>query len=160
MLRPIRFYLHTNTNEFMKTKLINMQRLAKIAFWIEAILSQFAGFLIHFFSPIAPFIALTTLLVFADQFTGRRAARKRGESMTSRGMYRTVEKLALYLVLILTSEAVYLVMIADTMPMLHITYGVMVQIAGVELKSNVENVNSANGTNINISALWQMFTKK
>jgi hypothetical protein len=138
----------------MKTKLISMSRLAKFAFWVEALSSQLAGFMIQFFTPIAPFVALTTFLVFADQFTGRRAA------MTSRGMFRTVEKLTLYLVVIFAAEAVYRVMIADTIPTLHITYGVMAQIAGVELKSNIENVNSANGANININVFLRMFTKK
>lgn len=137
-----------------------MSRLAKIAFWVEAAASQLAGIAVHFLTPIAPFIALTTFLVFADQFTGRRASRKRGEPITSRKMLRTVEKLALYLVVILAAEGVYIVMLQKAIPMLHITYGIMAQICAVELKSNVENLNTVIGTKISIAEGIRSMLKK
>ena len=139
----------------MRTKLIHMNRLIKVAFWFEALASQVAGFTLAFLSPIYPFIAVTTLLVFVDQWTGRQAARKRGEPMTSRGMLRTIEKLLLYLAALIAAEAVYRVFLRDHLPSFHLTYGVAAQIAFTELKSNLENIGTVTGTRIDISALWR-----
>jgi len=136
-----------------------MSRLAKFAFWVETLLSQFAGFLIHFFTPIAPFIIVTTLLVFIDQYTGRRAARKRGEQITSGGMKRTIEKLALYMLSLVAAEAVYRVFLMQTIPSAHLTYGVAAQIAFTELKSNLENVAEVTGTRVNLVAMIRFWKR-
>mgnify|MGYP003441559922 CR=1 FL=1 len=160
MLHPNPVYLHTTQTYYvMKTKLIHMNRIVKIAFWFEAMASQIAGFALAFLSQIYPFIAVTTLLVFVDQFTGRAAARKRGETMTSRGMLRTVEKLMLYLAALITAEAVYFVFLKEKLPSFHITYGVAAQIAFTELKSNFENIGTVTGTTINLTELIRAFKK-
>jgi len=143
----------------MKAKLIHMSRLTKFAFWAESVLSQFAGFLIQFFTPLAPFILVTTLLVFIDQFTGRRAAKKRGEQITSGGMKRTIEKLALYLLSLVAAEAVYRVFLMQSIPQAHLTYGVAAQIAFTELKSNLENVGEVTGTKINLITMIRFWKR-
>ncbi len=60
------------------------------------------GVLFSFFLPIKHFLIFTIFVVFADTITGIKAARKEGKAITSKGLYRTTEKIVVYFTSILT----------------------------------------------------------
>ncbi len=54
------------------------------------------GVLFSFFLPIKHFLIFTIFVVFADTVTGILAAKKRKEPITSKGLYRTSQKILTY----------------------------------------------------------------
>jgi phage-related holin len=84
------------------------------------------------------------MLVFADAVTGVVAAKKRGERITSRGFFRTVQKIVVYMVAILACEGVRLVFV----PGIPVTYTAAAAISVTELKSILENTRTVSGVNI------------
>ena len=97
-----------------------------------------------FFIPIVPFLLFTIVLVGFDLFTGTKAAKSRGEPINSRGLRRTVEKIALYFVAILLGQGITQVF----MPSIPVAYVVAFAIALTEFKSNIENVEQVTGARI------------
>ncbi len=59
------------------------------------------GFIFSFFFPIKHFLLFTIGVVIADTITGIKAARKEGKAITSKGLYRTTEKIVVYFTSIL-----------------------------------------------------------
>ena len=55
------------------------------------------GLIASFIIPIKSFLIFTVFVVFADTVTGIMAAKKRGEEITSKGLYRTSQKCLVYL---------------------------------------------------------------
>lgn len=113
----------------------------------EYIIAYFLSLLIWaklFIVPVAPFLILSVALVFCDLFTGTKAAKKRGEKVTSRGFLRTVQKLVLYFISILLGEGMRLVFF----PSLPVTYAVAFAICITEFQSTIENVEALTGVNI------------
>jgi uncharacterized membrane protein len=102
------------------------------------------GVLFSFFLPIKHFLIFTIFVVFADTVTGILAARKRGEPITSKGLYRTSQKVVVYFVGIMIFEGAK---ITFSLP-LNITYMVAFTIATTELYSISENIKSMTGVNI------------
>jgi uncharacterized membrane protein len=102
------------------------------------------GFIASFFIPIKGFLLFTVFVVFADTITGILAARKRGEAITSKGLYRTSQKIVVYFVGIMIFEGSR---ITFNLP-LNITYMVAFTIATTELYSIAENIRSITGVNI------------
>lgn len=98
--------------------------------------SALFGSLIAFIWNVQPFITLLIILVFADLIVGLFAAKYRKEKITSRGIFRTVEKIVVELVAILACEVVRTTLFA----WVDITYVVVFTIAMAELKSLLENV--------------------
>ena len=62
------------------------------------------GFIFSFIFPIKDFLLFTVAVVFADTITGINAARKEGKAITSKGLYRTTEKIVVYFVSIMIFE--------------------------------------------------------
>jgi len=118
--------------------------MGKLFTHVEALVAWALGFGLGFFTPIAPFITVAVTLVFVDAVTGVRAAAKRKEKITSRGFFRTLEKIFVYTAAILGCEAVRVVFI----PSMPITYGAALAIATTELKSILENTTVVSGTKI------------
>ena len=102
------------------------------------------GVLFSFFLPIQHFLIFTIFVVFSDTVTGIMAARKRGEAITSKGLYRTSQKIVVYFVGIMIFEGSR---ITFNLP-LNITYMVAFTIATTELYSIAENIRSITGVNI------------
>jgi uncharacterized membrane protein len=102
------------------------------------------GVLFSFFLPIKHFLIFTIFVVFADTVTGIMAARKRGEAITSKGLYRTSQKVVVYFVGIMIFHGAS---ITFGLPS-QITYSVSFIIAATELFSISENIKSITGTNI------------
>jgi uncharacterized membrane protein len=102
------------------------------------------GVLFSFFFPIKHFLIFTIFVVFADTVTGIMAARKRNEAITSKGLYRTSQKVVVYFVGIMIFEGA-----KNTFSLpLNITYMVAFTIATTELYSISENIKSMTGVNI------------
>lgn len=112
-------------------------------FWAGYLVGA-AAYILGFFVDIQHFIYLVLLLVGVDMVTGIIAATKRKDKINSRRMARTVEKLLLYLLTIISAQAVKVV-IMDAAP---ITYIVASSIVLVEFKSIIENVESVTDVDI------------
>jgi hypothetical protein len=83
-------------------------------------------------------------VVFADTITGIKASKKQNQIITSKGLYRTTEKIVIYFVAILIFEGA-----KNTFSLpLNITYMVAFTIATTELYSIAENIKSITGVNI------------
>jgi uncharacterized membrane protein len=102
------------------------------------------GVLFSFFLPIKHFLIFTIFVVFADTVTGILAAKKRKEPITSKGLYRTSQKILTYFCGIMIFHGAS---ITFGLPS-QITYSVSFIIAATELFSISENIKSITGTNI------------
>ena len=112
------------------------------------------GFVASFFIPIKGFLLFTVAVVFADTITGIKAARKEGQKISSKGMYRTTEKIVVYFTSILIFE---LAKNTFSIPF-PITYMVAMMISATELFSVAENVQRI--TKVNLNVLITRFFKK
>lgn len=102
------------------------------------------GFIFSFIFPIKHFLLFTFAVVFADTITGIKAARKEGQRISSKGLYRTTEKIVVYFVSIMIFEGA-----KNTFSIpIPITYMVASMIAGTELFSIAENVKRITGVNL------------
>ena len=124
----------------MKTTLINLLQLG----WEKITYAICCGWIFSFFVPIKGFLLFVIAVTFADMVTGIKAARKEGQKISSKGMYRTVEKIVTYYVAIMIFE---LAKITFALPV-PITYMVAFLIATVELYSISENIKRITGVNL------------
>ena len=113
------------------------------------------GVLFSFFLPIQHFLIFTIFVVFSDTVTGIMAARKRGEAITSKGLYRTSQKIVTYFCGIMIFHGAS---ITFGLPS-QITYSVSFIIAATELFSISENIKSITGTNIGTIILKFFFRR-
>jgi len=112
------------------------------------------GFVASFFIPIKGFLLFVIAVTFADMATGIRAAKKEGQKINSRGLYRTIEKLVTYWVGIIIFE-----LTKNTFSLqIPITYMVAFLIATVELYSISENIKRITG--VELGVLITRFFKK
>jgi uncharacterized membrane protein len=102
------------------------------------------GVLFSFFFPIKHFLIFTIFVVFADTVTGIMAAKKRNEAITSKGLYRTSQKVVVYFVGIMIFHGAS---ITFGLPS-QIVYSVSFLISFTELYSISENIKSITGVNI------------
>lgn len=94
------------------------------------------------FAPIKSVMGVTIALIFCDLITGIWAAKKRKEPITSKGISRTLAKIALYECGLAVSFLVHQYMTGDLLPADKLVAGL---IGLVELKSVLENLNTING---------------
>ena len=124
----------------MKTTLINLLHLG----WEKITYAICCGWIFSFFIPIKGFLLFVIAVTFADMVTGIKAARKEGQKINSRGLYRTSEKIAVYFVGIMIFEGA-----KNTFSLpVPITYMVAFLIATVELYSISENIKRITGVNL------------
>ena len=108
-----------------------------------------SGYIFSFFLPIKHFLLFTICAVIADTITGIKASKKEGIKITSKGLYRTTEKIVVYFVSIMIFEGA-----KNTFSIpIPITYMVASMIAGTELFSIAENVKRITGVNIGVLVL-------
>ena len=102
------------------------------------------GFVASFFIPIKGFLLFTVCVVFADTITGIKAAKKENQRISSKGLYRTTEKIIVYFVAILTFEGA-----KNTFSIFFpITYMVAMMISATELFSVAENIKRITGVEL------------
>jgi uncharacterized membrane protein len=102
------------------------------------------GVLFSFFLPIKHFLIFTIFVVFADTVTGIMAAKKRNEPITSKGLYRTSQKVVVYFVGIMIFHGAS---VTFGLPS-QIVYSVSFLISFTELYSISENIKSITGVNL------------
>jgi uncharacterized membrane protein len=124
----------------MKTTLINLLHLG----WEKITYAICCGFIFSFFFPIKHFLLFTIGVVIADTITGIKASKKEGNAITSKGLYRTTEKIVVYFTSILIFHGAQLTF-AIPIPIVYLVSSV---IAGTELFSVAENVKRITGVNL------------
>jgi uncharacterized membrane protein len=112
------------------------------------------GVLFSFYLPIKHFLIFTIFVVFADTVTGIIAAKKRGEKITSKGLYRTSQKVVVYFCGIMIFHGASVTFALPS----QIVYSVSFLIAFTELYSVSENIKSITG--VNIGTIILKFFKK
>ena len=126
----------------MKTTLINLLQLG----WEKITYAICCGWIFSFFIPIKGFLIFTIFVVFADMGTGIMAAKKEGQKINSKGLYRTIEKIVVYFCAILIFEGA-----KNTFSLpFNITYMTAFLIAAVELTSISENIKRITGVNLGV----------
>lgn len=107
---------------------------------------------VSFIMPIKDFLILTAFLTVADAISGMLAAKKRGDKITSRGFYRTIEKFTVYFLGILAAAGLHVAFIAPNaggiMPNIPIVPIVAGSICFTEFLSFRENVEQITGVDI------------
>lgn len=112
--------------------------------WVTIALTAACSWLLAFVAPIQHFIALALALVIVDFISGTKAARKRGDKITSGGYKRTVSKLLLYTAVIMLAEGMRVVFFqGGLVPVTYIAAGF---ICATEFRSVLENVGAVTGT--------------
>ena len=112
------------------------------------------GVLFSFFLPIKHFLIFTIFVVFSDTVTGILAAKKRGEKITSKGLYRTSQKVVVYFCGIMIFHGAS---ITFGLPS-QIVYSVSFLIAFTELYSISENIKVITGVNL-ATTILRFFNK-
>lgn len=134
----------------MKTTIISLLSLG----WEKITYAICCGWLFSFFIPIKGFLLFTIAVVLADMVTGIKASKKEGQKISSKGLYRTSEKIVVYFVGIMIFEAA-----KNTFSLpVPITYMVAFIIATTELFSISENIKRITG--VNLATLITRFFKR
>jgi len=124
----------------MKTIIYNLLKIG----YDGIVYSICCGVIFSFFLPIQHFLIFTIFVVFADTVTGIIAAKKRNEPITSKGLYRTSQKVVVYFVGIMIFHGAS---VTFGLPS-QIVYSVSFLISFTELYSISENIKSITGVNI------------
>lgn len=96
-------------------------------------------------APIHAVMITVGVLIISDLILGIWAALKRGEKITSAALRRTVSKMLIYQLAIITGFLCQHYLIEDFFPITKLIAGV---IGAVEMKSILENADSINGSSI------------
>ncbi len=96
-------------------------------------------------APIQTTMTAVGVLIFADLILGITAAVKRGDSITSSALRRTISKILVYQIAIITGFICEKYLISDLIPMSKLIAGV---IGMVEMKSLLEHGDELNGSPI------------
>ncbi len=120
--------------------------------WFKAILlSAFA-----ILAPVHTVMAVAGALIIGDLVLGIAAAVKRKEPITSAALRRTVTKMFVYQMAIITSFLAEHYLLSDTLPIVKLAAAA---IALVEMKSILENLNEVNGSPIFASIISSLGSK-
>jgi hypothetical protein len=95
--------------------------------------------------PIKAVMATVGFLIFLDLFSGIWAAFKRQEKITSAALRRTLSKMVIYQLSIISAFFIEHYIFAETLPVTKIVAGF---IGMVEFKSSLENANIILGTDV------------
>lgn len=95
-----------------------------------------------FVLPIKPLLIGSMVMVLLDCLTGIMAARKRGEKITAAGLRRTVTKLAVYTLAIVSGSVAEKMLLDALVPVAKLVAGA---IGIVEIKSVLENAQTVLG---------------
>lgn len=109
--------------------------------WIQASLFTIVGII----APIKALVLVVLFLVIVDMITGIWASMKRGEAFKSAALRRTVSKLLVYQIAIITGFLVEIYLIDKMLPASKMIGGI---VGFVEFSSILENLNTIYGTNL------------
>ena len=96
-------------------------------------------------APIKALLIACGVIIAADMITGMMAAKKRGEKIESAEMRRSLSKMVVYQIAIISGFVLQTYMLEDLIPVAKVVGGV---IGMVEFKSILENVSTNAGQDI------------
>ena len=127
--------MHALSNSFANPN-PNSKRMAHIFSLFQAFAAFVIAAILNELVPIKGVLITTFLLVVADTITGIRAARKRNEAVTSKGLRRTIEKFLMYSIAILCANRVQIEYFGE----FPLVFGLSAFIGLTELYSNLEKI--------------------
>lgn len=96
-------------------------------------------------APIKAVMATVGFLIFLDLFSGVWAALKRREKISSAALRRTVSKMIIYQIAVISGFLIEVYLLQGALPVIKVVAGF---IGLVEFKSILENGNTILGTNV------------
>jgi hypothetical protein len=108
------------------------------------------------FLPIKPVLLVSLVLCLVDLVLGVTAAKKRKERISSKGLGRTIVKIAVYEIAICCGFLVQKYMLSDATPLVNIIAGL---IGATEMKSVLENLDSISGDSFFKSVVEKLGSK-
>lgn len=108
------------------------------------------------FAPIKPAVVSVMVLTLVDMVSGIIAAYRRDEKLTSAGFGRTVSKIAIYQVAVLTAFLAQKYLVLEILPICNLVTSL---IGLTELKSVLENLDSISGGNFFSSLISKISSK-
>jgi|GEM_PF-3794201 len=121
----------------------NVEKFVTEDYWIGVIFTMFS-WISSFIISVATFLSFTLFIVLVDLYTGRMAAKHRGEAIKSSGYRQSVKKYVLYMLGILISELFIRVFLLP----IPLTYMVAGVVALTEIKSIFENIETVTGVDL------------
>lgn len=121
----------------------NVEKFVTEEYWIGVaftMLSWIASYIIS----VAAFLSFTLVIVLVDLYSGRLAAKHRGEAIISKHYRNTVRKYILYMLGILIAE-LFVRVFQLPIPLTYMVAGV---VALTEIKSIFENIETVTGVNL------------
>lgn len=112
-------------------------------FWI-GLITTWADYILPFVIPIQGYLIFMICAILSDTITGVIAAMKENNKLTSKGIWRTIEKIVVAGIAILISEGFRV----NFLPDIPLTQGVASIIAFAEVKSIFENYYRITGHDI------------
>ena len=121
----------------------NVEKFVTEDYWIGVIFTMFS-WISSFIMSVATFLSFTLVIVIVDLYTGRMAAKHRGEAIKSSGYRQSVKKYVLYMTGILISE-LFIRVFSLPIPLTYMVAGV---VALTEIKSIFENIETVTGVDL------------
>ena len=121
----------------------NVEKFVTQDYWIGVIFTMFS-WISSFIMSVATFLSFTLVIVLVDLYTGRMAAKHRGEAIKSSGYRQSVKKYVLYMTGILISE-LFIRVFSLPIPLTYMVAGV---VALTEIKSIFENIETVTGVDL------------
>ena len=121
----------------------NVEKFVTEDYWIGVIFTMFS-WISSFIMSVATFLSFTLIIVLVDLYTGRMAAKHRGEAIKSSGYRQSVKKYVLYMIGILISE-LFIRVFSLPIPLTYMVAGV---VALTEIKSIFENIETVTGVDL------------
>ena len=131
------------TNTSKEIVRYNVEKFVTEDYWIGVIFTMFS-WISSFIMSVATFLSFTLVIVLVDLYTGRMAAKHRGEAIKSSGYHQSVKKYVLYMLGILISE-LFIRVFSLPIPLTYMVAGV---VALTEIKSIFENIETVTGVDL------------
>lgn len=113
-------------------------------YFVKGVIAAALAAILNYFLPVQHFVAITLGLILADLVTGIQAARKRGETIQSKGLRRSSQKFMMYCFALLSAHSIQATYFGD----FPLAYTVSAYISITEFWSVLENVGAVTGTNV------------
>ena len=121
----------------------NVEKFVTEDYWIGVVFTMFS-WISSFIMSVATFLSFTLVIVLVHLYTGRMAAKHRGEAIKSSGYRQSVKKYVLYMLGILISE-LFIRVFSLPIPLTYMVAGV---VALTEIKSIFENIETVTGVDL------------
>jgi hypothetical protein len=131
------------TNTSKEIVRYNVEKFVTEDYWIGVVFTMFS-WISSFIMSVATFLSFTLVIVLVDLYTGRMAAKHRGEAIKSSGYRQSVKKYVLYMLGILISE-LFIRVFSLPIPLTYMVAGV---VALTEIKSIFENIETVTGVDL------------